>query len=74
MTYFNGTLHGYNNPVTRKYEPPIKTTAIYCDNCAVDSIPLDKSKPEGRQHWDTDFRWCPVFGGNEKCHKCGVAV
>lgn len=68
MTYFNGSLHGYNS--STGFIPPVPVTQIYCDSCAIKAIPLDKSKPQGREHWDSGFRWVPFFGGDTKCHSC----
>jgi hypothetical protein len=67
MAYFNGSLHGYNSPTG--FIPPVKVTRIYCDDCAVVMIPLDSTAKRGQEHFETDFRWAPVFG--EPCHKCG---
>lgn len=72
MAYFNGSLHGYNS--SQGFIAPVPITEIYCDACAPEAIPFDKTKPAGREHWNTGFRWCPVFGGDEKCHFCGKPV
>lgn len=70
MSYFNGTLHGWNDPV-RGYIPPQKTTHVYCDACAESEIPLapitDDNK--GRRHWGTGFKWVSYYG--DVCTKCG---
>ena len=67
MAYANGTLHGYNTE--KGFIPPVKTTAIYCDNCALVNVPFDDTMPEGRKHWNSGFRWYPNFA--DKCHCCG---
>jgi hypothetical protein len=70
MTYFNGGIHGRNT--AKGYLPPKPTTKIYCDGCATEAIPLDAAQPKGREHWNTDFRWAPRYGGDACCHVCGV--
>lgn len=72
MAYFNGGLHGWNDPILG-YIPPEPITCIYCDDCAKASIPLPETTRanSGREHWDTGFRWTPVFGGQTPCHECG---
>lgn len=70
MVYFNGGIHGRNT--AQGYIAPEPTTAIYCDDCAREAIPLPQTTRmnEGREHWDTGFRWAPYYGGETKCHKC----
>jgi len=71
MAYFNGGLHGWNSP--NGYVPPEPCTKVYCDKCADGgAVPMDQSKPKGQQHWDTGFRWAPVYGS--KCHQCSVSA
>lgn len=75
MTYFNGTLHGFND--ARGYHPPEPLTAIYCDPCAETAIPLPETGPRGDRvgrHWGTGFKWAPRFGGESKCKRCGTSV
>ena len=78
MVYFNGGLHGWNDPRTGRYIAPERTTRIYCDDCAETEIPLapaDKSEPSwGRRHYDTGFRWAPHYGGRTPCMACGKHV
>ena len=71
MAYFNGGIHGWNGP--DGYVPPEPCTAVYCDGCAEQAIPLPPKTGErdGQRHWDTDFRWAPRYGA--PCHNCGDA-
>ena len=75
MTYFNGgTGGGY---WMGKYVPLVPVTRIYCDACAETEIPLPKKDPggvPGGRHWDTGFKWAPVYGGGAVCAKCGSAA
>lgn len=74
MAYFNGGIHGWNDPTTGRYVPAARTTRIYCDDCAESAIPLPDKGPNGDRvgrHWGTDFKWAPVYGGSTKCHQCG---
>jgi hypothetical protein len=66
MSYFNGTIHGWNGP--NGYDRGKPCTRVLCDDCAEIELPL---KPKGTigRHWDTDFKWAPIFGAN--CHRCG---
>ena len=73
MAYFNGDMHGWNDPLTGQYDPGKAHTHTYCDKCAETEIPLPKKeawkdRPGGR-HWDTGFKWAPRWGG--PCDKCG---
>ncbi len=67
MAYFNGTIHGLNNPLTGRYEPGEKCTRVLCDDCAEIELPLKPKGTVGR-HWDTGFKWAPWYGA--KCHRC----
>lgn len=67
MTYFNGSLHGFNS--SKGFIPPVPVTKIYCDACAVEEIPLDYLQPPGQEHYNSDFRWVGQFGA--KCSNCG---
>lgn len=73
MAYFNGGLHGWNDPKFG-YIQPKRMTLIYCDDCAKKAIPLPETTIEnkGREHWGTDFRWAPFYGGKTPCNECGV--
>jgi hypothetical protein len=66
MAYFDGTLHGWNGP--NGYERGKPHTKTFCDECAEIELPL-KPKGEIGRHWDTDFKWAPIWGG--ACDKCG---
>ena len=67
MAYFNGGTGGYY--WLGKYVPYVKTTKVYCDDCAEKTIPL-KPKGEIGRHWHTDFKWAPHYGGDTKCGVC----
>jgi hypothetical protein len=76
MTYFNGTHPSLptenvrGEPISRK-----PMTRIYCDACAEAAIPLPPagpltSDPMVGRHWNTEFIWCPYYGGDAKCQVC----
>lgn len=75
MAYFDGGLHGYNGP--NGYVAPLKTTRVYCDDCAESSIPLPATGPNGDRvgrHWATGFKWAPYYGGEDgHCVQCSKA-
>lgn len=72
MPYFNGQLHGWNSP--KGYIAPTPVTKVYCDDCAAVAIPFPENATAGRGHWDTDFRWCGIYGGNRLCDCCNKPV
>lgn len=74
MTYYNG---GGGGSWIGESIPIIPVTAIYCDPCAETAIPLPDKGPNGDsvgRHWNTGFKWAPLYGGNSICSKCGKPV
>jgi hypothetical protein len=87
MAYFNGSGGYY---WLGNYVPLVKTTRVYCDECAEDAIPfppLEQGPPapgdsvfsgiESRNHCrhrSTGFSWAPYYGGDAVCGVCGKKV
>jgi len=75
MAYFDGGIHGWNGP--NGYVAPAPQTKLFCDPCAEEEVPLRPKtgvldQDIGR-HWDTGFKWAPIYGGGSVCQACGKA-
>lgn len=66
MAYFDGGLHGWNS--NAGYVPAKPNTRVLCDPCGEVELPL-KPKGERGRHWDTGFKWAPIYGA--PCNRCG---
>ena len=71
MSYFNSS-GGFTSFTTGEQVPFVAPSAVYCDGCAPEAIPLPEFGPDGRtgsRHWSTGFKWAPHYGA--PCTKCG---
>ena len=70
MAYFDSS-GGFNVFTTGERVPFVPPSAIYCDPCAEEAIPLPEKTGvrDSQRHFGTPFKWTPHYGA--PCSGCG---